>query len=700
VDYYNLKSIIASQKTPFPMRMVSESFCLAPKREQPYIEPTFSKVVYDLERPAIILISAVGATGKTALAQVLSNETGLPLLDLGKHKPVGDNTLTGLLTNAFRVEDLSKIFEGLGKGTFGVIIDGIDEGRSKTTEKAFEAFLDDIVRLCPDSKNTTFVLLGRTQILEECWLYLTGKGATTGLVSISPFDLDRARKYIDVFTEGMKSTQVDQYIEVRENILSRLGSAFGASSASADENFLSFIGYPPVLDAIVTLLTEEKNYHRVLGDLEETALNDVETNLLWRIGHYILRREKEEKVLPNIVRPLVSGMPAQDAIVGRVFEPEEQSLRLISYCLGRQITLNQIEEPLINEKYEAQLVSWLHEHPFINGRQFRNAVFESMILAILIASGNPLSEELVLEYTSTHKFNYHLVYLLDIVAPSKNVPLPFLHILLGSALEFRSTTTSIEMRVDGVEPDRSQFTSGQSSIVETEIEIIMSKEKGKSKSFTFQSVLGDTPSVRLGNRLSTISVSLPREVILSGQQELELTAPVEIYAAKIVLSSPAMVLKHPTPATDDDHVLLEAQSLESTVANILTNGVDLALAISDRSGLTYPSVLYVQQRTQLPTDPLLKDKYLRLKRILMSFRSHSRGSMARYKHKIENDRVLSNDTGWAVLRRLQQDGIVTLSGNFYFLNPESVDAHLGVSWSDLRKGTISEKLLRYLQAIN
>jgi hypothetical protein len=53
----------------------------------------------------VILISAVGATGKTALAEQLSRETRLPILDLGKHKPVGDNTLTGLLTTAYDVKD-------------------------------------------------------------------------------------------------------------------------------------------------------------------------------------------------------------------------------------------------------------------------------------------------------------------------------------------------------------------------------------------------------------------------------------------------------------------------------------------------------------------------------------------------------------------------------------------------------------------
>ncbi len=133
MKYYNIKSIVAAQKTTFEIQTPSESFNVAEKREKPYIEPLFEKVVFNTEKPAVILISAVGATGKSALAQVLSHQTRLPLLDLGKHKPVADNTLTGLLTNTFQVEDLSSIFKSIGKGGFGVIIDGIDEGRSKTT---------------------------------------------------------------------------------------------------------------------------------------------------------------------------------------------------------------------------------------------------------------------------------------------------------------------------------------------------------------------------------------------------------------------------------------------------------------------------------------------------------------------------------------------------------------------------------------
>ena len=166
MNYYQLKSIVSAGKKQFALKEVSSSFFVAGERTQPYIEPTFEKVLYEAEKPTIILISAVGATGKSALAYQLSRDTNLPILDLGKHKPVGDNTLTGLMTHSFDMKDISGVFEGLTSSSYGVIIDGVDEGRAKTTEEAFEAFLDDVAKLCKLSSGTTFVMLGRAESLE------------------------------------------------------------------------------------------------------------------------------------------------------------------------------------------------------------------------------------------------------------------------------------------------------------------------------------------------------------------------------------------------------------------------------------------------------------------------------------------------------------------------------------------------------
>jgi hypothetical protein len=132
MKYYHFESAIAAEKTQFVLREESPSFCGTPPSSTPYIEPAFEKVIWETEHPTIILVSAVGAAGKTALAQQLSRDTGLPLLDLAKHRHVGDKSLTGQLTEAFQVADLSAVFGSIATGAYGVIIDGVDEGRSKT----------------------------------------------------------------------------------------------------------------------------------------------------------------------------------------------------------------------------------------------------------------------------------------------------------------------------------------------------------------------------------------------------------------------------------------------------------------------------------------------------------------------------------------------------------------------------------------
>jgi hypothetical protein len=706
MDFHNLCSIVSSQKALIPVRKPTDSFGVAQGREGPYIEPAFEKMMpFEQEKPAVILISAVGATGKTTLAQVLSNQTKLPLLDLAKHKPVGDNTLTGLLTQAFSFDNLTNIFEGLSKASFGVIVDGIDEGRSKTNAKAFEAFLDDVVRLCKGAPATSFVLLGRTQVLEDCWVYLGEKGIEAGLISILPFDLDGARRYIDAFTRGDSSKQSGEYRQTRDMILDKLSAAFGKGSDASDQNFLSFIGYPPVLDAIVTLLQEEQNFYALRSALGDSCGNRVEVELLRRIAFYILRREKTQKVIPNILTPIVGelGHTEFDSIAARVFEKEEQCLRLVSHCLGRQPSLNPTHEPLIDEKYEARLASFLPEHPFISGRSFRNAIFEAVALSTLFLSRDEASIDVALEYFDCHKSNYHLVLLLDSMASDRRVPVRALRAILESSLEFATRTASVSISVEGPETDKLQ--SGQP--FEVEIEISMGIDQERPETFQFKGDLGGTTTLELGSRFASTYVSLPCEVVMSGTQEVELIAPVEISAPRIVLQAPAIVLRAPitslpagtSPLPLRNQVFLEAETFASTVGKVIQNGAELTLSAGSRTGLAHPLIQFVEDRRAYPNDALLRDKFMRLRRILVEFRSHSKGTMARFKHKIENERVLKNDLGRAILKSLLEHKVVALKGSHYFLNPENVDKHLGVSWIDLRKGRTSPKLEQFLRSV-
>ena len=218
MQYYGLKSIVSSHKNPFELKTPTESFFRKSEPVAPYIEPTFTKEEFPTEKPAILLVSAVGASGKTTTAHALAYDTKLPILDLAKHKPVGDNTLTGVLTTSYPIELVGPILEGLSKGNHAVIIDGIDEGRSKTTEQGFEAFLDDLIERSKGASSTAIVIFGRSQVLINTWVYLVEKGADVGLISVDPFNLEQAKEYIDAYVTAKNLDQKSMYEQARDNV--------------------------------------------------------------------------------------------------------------------------------------------------------------------------------------------------------------------------------------------------------------------------------------------------------------------------------------------------------------------------------------------------------------------------------------------------------------------------------------------------
>jgi hypothetical protein len=703
MKYYHLKSIVFSKKQAFKLKCPSDSFSQAPPQIKAYIEPAFESIDWPdaVEHPAVILISAVGATGKTALAHNLSRETGLPVLDLAKHKPVGDNTLSGLLTQSFEIADVSGVLGGIANGSFGVIIDGIDEGRSKTTEKAFDAFLDDVTKLCSQSGDTSFVLLGRTQTVEDTWAYLCDKQVPTALITLAPFALADARKYVDEFTEGPGSPHAILYAQARDAIISKLAKAFCQSPDTDGKEFLSFMGYPPVLDAIVTLLSREPNYHKVLESLAAPDGSNIEISILHRITNYILTREREEKVLPNILEPLLDGVPTEIAAPARAsaFSSREQATRLVAYCLGKAAPHAVTHQSSIDEKYEERVESFLEEHPFLLGREFRNAVFEAVALANLMVQPSILEAELLQEYAVSHKHSYHLVYMLDALTKDHRLCAEHLGILLRAAMEFHSVHSIVELRVDGPTFDDVPDDPVATVDANVEVEIFLGNIQGTTKLFAFSMTIKPIDHLRLGPKLAVAFVSVPCIVSLQAPHELELASPLELRAREIFLNANGLVLRPGIHDGQQHEVILDADRIHSSLHTIAANSVPLTFSITDTSGVAYPAAQYCRKRSHLPTDPLVREKYLRLRRILMEFASHSKGGLAKYKEKIEHERVLKNPLGTAVLNSLVRNEILELKGRFYHLRPEAMSRHLGASWMDLRKGLIPEPLANFLRDV-
>ena len=702
MEYKHFRSLFNTRKNSIQPRLTTESFRVHPEDDSVYIEPTIEKIMFENEKPSIILVSAVGATGKTTLARKLSGQTNLPVLDLGIHKPVGDNSLTGLITESFPIAEVSSVLQGLNDGTFGIIIDGIDEGRTKTTEKAFEAFLDDLVSLCCNSKCPVFVILGRTVILDDCWMYLTDAQVETALVTIEPFSVESAERYIDAFARDAHSHHISEYRDARDKIITKMSAAFATNDASGNPEFLAFMGYPPVLDAIVTLLKEEKNYYKLTQAVEGTGGNDVETSLLLEITKYILNREREEKIIPNVVAPLVEGMPAsiQEIALKEAFGILEQCERLVAFCLCKEISISTFNDRHLDEQYNERLSTWMREHTLLSNHGFRNAVFEAFSLSVLMNSSQKSHLDLVAEYLASQKSSYHLIYMLDAVSPNNQIDRNFIKYIVDASLEFRSVRATVDIAVDGPSWEDVDDDDAEQRL-EINVELLLGgqNEMNESKIFAFQSTCAIDTILTLGPRLAGAFITVPCELVIRGNQEVEIIAPMVVSARKLKFEAPQLVLRSPKNVRSDIGMVGDCKVLASSLRSITTGGYPLRIHAEDYSNVGFPIVQYTQNRTPRPTDPLLGQKHLRLKRILLEFRSHSRGALARYRGKIDSQRVLKNDTGRYVLECLVRDGIINTRGDFYFIDADRLHEYLGVSWHELRSGQIPKKMNNYLNKL-
>jgi hypothetical protein len=113
----------------------------------------------------------------------------------------------------------------------------------------------------------------------------------------------------------------------------------------------------------------------------------------------------------------------------------------------------------------------------------------------------------------------------------------------------------------------------------------------------------------------------------------------------------------------------------------------------------YPWTQFAQARQD--TGAAEKSDALRaLRRLIMAFRSHSKGRLARFKDKIEHQRMTKGELGEALRHKLLADGVLTLEGNMYFLNPDALGRVVGATYQKLKLREYNEQVRAYVSGIN
>lgn len=172
-----------------------------------------------------------------------------------------------------------------------------------------------------------------------------------------------------------------------------------------------------------------------------------------------------------------------------------------------------------------------------------------------------------------------------------------------------------------------------------------------------------------------LNISAPVSVVLGDGRSVSITAPVEIAVDDLEIDGREVRIFKSALATElvgDEVVLISSQAAMARVERIVTHGSKLVVTFPGAQ--TYPWSDYYNAPTPAPNEHIASLRR-RVRRVLTSFRSHSKGALVRYAKKIEHSRMMKEGSeGPLLLDKLKEDGILSV------LMPVSSTSYILTSW--------------------
>nr|WP_279153030.1 hypothetical protein [Pseudomonas mosselii] len=635
---------------------------------------------YDALHEQVWLIAAPGAVGKSTLAKEICAQTGAVYLDLAEASTVAGNSLVGGLV-------YTNLLTPWMSGKTALVIDALDEARLRVTQAAFEDFLADVINVAKMGK-FPIILLGRVGIIEEAWLIINERSEISPpIFDISFFDPTQAKLFVMARLDALSRSEVENtdyphlkntlanHRQVYEDAVVQVIQGIGElSQADADR----FVGYAPVLDAVAKVIASEPNPARIKEDLERVLEGEVLTSL----ADQILVREcgKLTSQLKNAHPDFPDGL----------YESSEQLQRLS--CL-----LFDLPEPPVHSSlspslipiYEQAVKNLLPQHPFLSGdgRRSSSSVFEAAIVSYALKSRSVELRNNAVRYVASalHTSNPFLIDFYLSMNEEKHVPAEHIGIIFDSVASKASSGDQVRLYVSEREDGAVEY------------EIAVQREDGKLN--VHQLVSPESGVITLARKVSGVSIDCEnKDVSLGAGGQLELIAPTAIKCRELKLNCDQVVVK-PDPRKSGEVVVLEADCLNhggSIAAPVVRPGVQFSVAWPGAE--TYPwSAFSIVDENGEPDH--ISEGLRTLRRLVMAFRSHSKGQLARFRDKIDHFRMLKGRVGEALLQKLIDDKIIWTEGAMYCLDANALGAKVGISFQDAQAKRYATATREYVASL-
>lgn len=615
----------------------------------------------------LILVSAPGAVGKSTLAKQIAYECGAVYLDLAESDPVGGNTISGGIFKC-------GLSTGWKNGTVAILIDGLDEARLRVTQAAYEAFLNDIADLAADRATPT-VLFGRTGAVQDAYLTFAEHGVEVPILEIGYYEHKPAVEFAMACVREAKQDRASE--ETERKAVSGLIKGL-SEQTNTDGN--RFAGYAPVLQAVADHVGQVSNPKALVSEIEKGAI----PVSLEGITTAILLRERSK---------LDSLAFSSQSVADLLYHEDEQLHRLAAKMYAVAPPPMPAMSPGDADLYDTALGTWVNEHPFLDGTaQPSSAVFYAIISAWALKNGDDRLSEKVL-HRELERGAASNPFFAEFYKPESDESFAATHVgVFYNSLRARlSLGDTASLSIDTDEGEENQ------NALHAEIEITMAR-RGEESPRNWKFKTDQTNLILLGPHVENVEISTPHATVNVGSGvEATFVAPVTIQCATLQISSDRVVVEN-TVGSANASVFLEAEHfIGDGITTVPIMRGDVNLAVSWPGAVAHPWTAFASEPTPI-VNPREQEAFRRFRKFIISFRSHSKGALARYKHKIEHARM-TKGVGQVVLDALVRNGVLTLDRSMYYLDPDALKNQVGSSYHDCVRKQYSPQTIDFIRTI-
>jgi len=603
-----------------------------------FVEPSLGEVEPGTQ-PRVVLLAARGAAGKTFLARELSARAGAPLWSLQDDKAVSGDALTARLTAFLGSPDPLAASGQLPC----LVIDSMDEARLRVTGQSWDEFLEALAEYA--GAGLRLIILGRKRTIEDVWVEFAELGINSALYEISHFGDGQQVRYVDLKAlEGQAPSPA--YVAARDAVLKSLRESGDLSLGDA------FVGYPPVLDAVATLVKRGTNHAVVANDFYPSTARGRRIDVLELILFALLKRDQSKAA------PLARDLGLDP---NTTYTVDEQLDWLAHELLGASAPRLEAYPADVRIEYLEQIAGFRADHPFVSNREWASPVFASFVAsrrlqtadeAALVAIGR--ASGLLFEFLAIREG--HCVLELT------EGQLVCLQASLMAG-EWLGTDSTVEVRAqNGPE------------ILSVDAQLSVVEGSDGARRSVFAQVLLDSPSVLalVGPLVSTDVVFPGRLIISSGEApSLDLGPDVYLRANDVELRGASLQVCRANDRSEGTGVEIEATNkFEATLALLgKVPKSDFSITVPTNVKLVYPWTDYRVQHDDADTSAIDGRARRFLDKLMNLARKHGHdGERAVYVKKLEGRQNLRSEDFSSVLALLQEEGVVYRVDDLVFIH--------------------------------